>query len=324
MKAWIRCFFVMVAEVTVLSLGLSQAGAQTTGAPQDGDALLKAGKLVEACEAFEAVLTRDPGNVAAQDGEVAASERLAVNERAAGHRDDALKALLQAQEYVPDDKKLLYDLGILEDEMRLFVDADRTLTHLESLGALGSLEPETLYAMARVKLDVGQLGAAEEKMVAYLKLRPQDASAHYGLGRVYRQGLQFDKACAEFERSIELQPRQTEGYYELGDAELAQGKYAEAMVNLTRTLERNSKHGGALTDEGIVYFKQKQYEKAITTLQQAIAAAPEYQPSHYYLGLTLARLGRAEDSKRELDIATQMAERDHKLAAGLRLQGQTP
>ena len=309
--------------VVVVLLCLIEAGAQGIAAPQDGDALFKAGKSVEACEAYEAVLARDPANLAAQEGEVAASERLAIQERAAGRRDDALKALLQAQEYVPDNKRLLYDLGVLEDEMRLFVDADRTLTHLESLGSLDSLGPEVLYAIGRVKLDVGQLGTAEEKMVAYLKLRPEDASAHYGLGRVYRQGLQFDKACAEFERSIELQPRQTEGYYELGDAELEEGRFTEAMANFRKTLQRNPKHGGALTDEGVVYFKQKQYDKALTALQQAVAAAPEYQQSHYYMGLTLARLGRADESKRELDLATQMAERDHKLAAGLRLQGQT-
>jgi tetratricopeptide (TPR) repeat protein len=157
------------------------------------DELRAAGKFTDACEAYEAELTRDPGNAAAQQGEVAASEKLALQERTAGRSDDALKALLQAQRYVPDNHKLLYDLGVLEDEMRLFVDADRTLAHLESLGALDSLGPEAVYAVARVKLDLGQLGPAEEKMVAYLKLRPEDASAHYGLGRVYRQGCSLTK-----------------------------------------------------------------------------------------------------------------------------------
>jgi tetratricopeptide (TPR) repeat protein len=127
----------------------------------------------------------------------------------------------------------------------------------------------------------------------------------------------------EFQRSIELQPKQTEGYYELGDTELAAGNYAEAMVAFGKTLERNPKHAGALTDEGVVCFKQKQYEKALTALQKAIDAAPEYQQSHYYRGLTLARLGRMEESKRELETASKMAERDSKMAAGLRLQGKT-
>jgi len=313
MRSW-------VCAVVVAGLTWMQAGAQDHVETRDGDALLKAGKTLEACEAFEAVLAKDPGNAQAQVGEVAASEKLALEARAAGRMDDALKDLMQAQEYVPDSRTLLYELGIQEDEMRLFVDADRTLAHLESLGPMG---PEELYAAARAKLDLGQLGPAEEKLVAYLKMRPEDASAHYGLGRVYRQGLQFDKARVEFQRSIELQPKQTEGYYELGDAELSAGNYAEAMLALGKTLERNPKHGGALTDEGIVYFKQKQYEKALTTLQKAIDAAPDYSQSHYYMGLTLARLGRQEESKRELDKASKLAERDSKLAAGLRLQGKT-
>lgn len=317
MKASLGCWLV----ATIFGVMCGRLVAQAAAAVPDGEALLKAGKFLEACEAYEAVLARDPTNTAAEEGEVDASERLALQERSAGRRDDALKALLQARQYVPGNRRLLYDLGVLEDEMRLFVDADRTLTQLKRLGPLG---PDELYAAARVKLDVGQLDAAEEKMLAYLKVRPRDASAHYGLGRVYRQGLQFEKARAEFQRSIELQPRQTEGYYELGDAELAAGDMSAAMENFAKTLQRDPHHAGALTDEGIVYFKSKQYEKAEAVLRESIRAAADYQPSHYYLGLTLGRMGQQEESKRELETAAKMAERDSKLGAGLRLQVPEP
>ena len=55
---------------------------------------------------------------------------------------------------------------------------------------------------------------------------------------------------------------------------------------------------------------------------KATQAAPDYQPSHYYLGLTLARLNKADDSKRELQIAAALADKDNKQSAsGLRLMG---
>jgi len=280
--------------------------AQQPPAPTSGDSLLQTERYREACEAFEAVLDADANNQQARKGEVEASEHLALEDRAAGRMDDALRALLQAQHYVPDSPKLLYDLGILEDEMRLYHDADTTLARLEKIGPE---TPELLYAIARVKLDLGQLGPAEEKMRRYLELKPDDASAHFGLGRIYRVGLQFDKARAEFERCIALQPKQTEGYYELGDAELQLDNYASALANFAKTLERNPRHGGALTG----------------TLQKATAATPDYQPSHYYLGLTLARLGRKVESSHELAIATELADRDNKQAANrLRLNEQAP
>jgi tetratricopeptide (TPR) repeat protein len=293
-----------------------------TATPADGTALLMAGKLSDACKAFEEVLSRDAANEEARNGEVAASEKLALEARAHGQMDDALRSLLQAKEYVPDSPKLLYDLGILEDEMKLYIDADKTLAQLEKLTPS---EPMALYAVARVKLDLGQLAVAEDKMQQYLKLKPDDASAHYGLGRIYRQGLQFEQAQAEFQRCIELQPTQTEGYYQLGDTQLQTEDYADAIANFAKTLERNPQHGGALAGTGIAYFKRKQYDKALASLQKATAAAPDYQPAHYYLGLTLARLGRQTESAEELKLASDLANQENKQGAGhLRLNEQAP
>jgi tetratricopeptide (TPR) repeat protein len=312
-------------SATLLLLTLTaapQAGVDPPSQPTIAQArsLQETGKLSEARDAYEAILAASPADAGALDGEVQTSERLALNARAAGDWNDALADLVRAQKFAPESPRLLSDLGILEEEMQLYHDADETLGHLERLRPG---DPTTLYAVARVKLDLGQLAMAEEKMKAYLALKPDDASAHYGLGRIYRQGLQFDKARAEFERSIALQPAQTEAYYELGDAELAQGDYLQGLANFDKTLAADPKHGGALTGSGIAYFKQKEYEKAADFLAKATTAAPEYQPGHYYLGLTLARLGKKDESDRELAVAARLAEEDNKHASN-RLRLNTP
>jgi tetratricopeptide (TPR) repeat protein len=291
--------------LVITTVGLS--AAQTSQIPQPGNpgtALLQSGKVSEARDAFESVLEADPANKEAQDGEVATSERLALQARTEGRMNDALTYLVRAQQFVPKNAHLLFDLGIQEDDMHLYQDADRTLAAAEQLNPG---DPNVIYAVARVKMDLGQLSAAQEKMQAYLRLRPNDASAHFGLARVYQLGTQFDKARVEFQRSIELQPVQTEAYYQLGDIALGQGDFVEAISEFSKTLARDPKHGGALTGTGQAYFKQKQYVQAEDFLQRAVVAAPDYQTSHYYLGLTLARLGRKEDSERELSLATQLA-----------------
>ena len=288
------------------------SAAQQPVAQTDGAGLLAAGKAAEARNAFETTLSADPNNAEAQAGEVAACEHLALEARAAGHMNDALQALLRARQFVPHNARLLFDLGIVEDQMRLFKDADQSLTAAQELSPS---DPNILYGLARVKMDLGQLGPAEEKMQAYLKLRPNDASAHYGLGRIYQIGLQFDKAQAEFALSVELQPVQTESYFELGDLALKQGNFDEAIKQFSKTLERDPKHGGALEGTGEAYFKQKHYDQAKNFLERAITAAPDYAPCHYYLGLTLARLGRKEDSERELATASKLADAENKSSA---------
>jgi tetratricopeptide (TPR) repeat protein len=307
-----------ILALLVLATGSPAAQSQQPeSAPSAGAELLQSGKTAEARDAFETVLATDPANKSAQDGEVAASEQLALAARSAGKMDDALRDLLRAQGYAPKNPRLLYDLGIQEDDMQLFGDADRTLALAEQLNPG---DPLVVYAVGRVKMDLGQLSPAEEKLRAYLKLRPADASAHYGLGRVLQLGLQLDQARAEFHRSIDLQPLQTEAYYQLGDMALQQGDFTEAIGEFSKTLARDPKHGGALTGTGQAYFKQKEYAHATEFLEQAVAAAPEYETGHYYLGLALARLGRKEDSERELALATKLADSASKKArSGLHL-----
>lgn len=289
-------------------LPLSVCGqVQQAGTMEQGVALLQQGKPEEARPIFESIVRGDPSNAEAQAGEVEASESLALEKRANGREVDALSDLLRAQKLVPANARLEYDLGILEDEMHLYPEAEKALRAAQDL----HLEnPRLLYAMARVELDAGHLSPAAEKMQEYLKAQPNDASAHYGLGRIYEIGLQFDKARAEFEESIQLQPEQTEAYFQLGDMELKQNQYAAALGEFEKTLARDPKHGGALADAGETCFKQKHYDQALDYLQKAIVASPDYQPGHYYLGLTLARLGRKEDSEKELATAAKLADED--------------
>jgi len=283
----------------------------------EGKRLQSEGKAELARDTFEQTLLRDPTDPGAREGMSLTSERLALDQRAAGHMDDALASLLRAQRVEPDDKRILLDLGILEDEMSLYLDAASTLEHLQSLPPV---DPNALYALARVNMSLGKLTEAEQEMQSYLAVHPQDASAHYGLGSIYLQGLQFDKAERELQQSIAIQPKQSEAYYQLGEAYLDQDRYVESIAEFEKVLERDPQHGGALAGVGIAYFKLKQYDKAKGWLLKSTLAAPDYQVGHYYLGLTLSRIGDAAGSQRELEIATALAAKDAKqLASRLRL-----
>ena len=102
---------------------------------------------------------------------------------------------------------------------------------------------------------------------------------------------------------IALQPVQTESYYQLGQIALDEHRDADADGLFQRTLARSATHGGALTGEGELAYRRKDYAQAKVYLKRAVEAAPEYQPAHYYLGLTLNRLGDAAESARELKVA---------------------
>jgi tetratricopeptide (TPR) repeat protein len=308
-------FFVLALAFTL------RLAAQAAPSAVEGFALLDAGKPVPAREIFEAILGNNPSDGEAQQGEVKASETLALQERSAGHMVEALQALMRARDFVPRSVRLLSDLGVLEEEMKLYPDAEKALALAQQIDPSS---PDNYYAMARVKMDEGQLDAAEQNMHTYLQSRPDDASAHYGLGRIYELGMQFDKAKLEFQRSLELRPVQTESWYELGDMALKQNNYADALTDFQKVLARDARHGGALAGSGQALFREKRYDEALGCLRRAVAAAPDYQPGHYYLGLTLNRLGQKEEADRELLTAQKLADEENR-NAGRRYQlTQTP
>jgi tetratricopeptide (TPR) repeat protein len=262
---------------------------------------------------YEALLAANPSDTAAQSGEVSVCEQLALKARAGGDDTLALRTLLGALHLLPNNPRLLYDAGVLEDSMKLYWDADNAVARLQALPAGNT--PDVLYLAARIKMDLGQLAPAAQNMSAYLQAKPDDATAHYGLGRMLQLEEHFDQARIEFQKSLALQPEQTESQFELGEIALAQNRNQDAIDQYAKTLAGNPKHGGALAGTGIALFRLKHYDQAELWLRKATAAAPEYQPAHYYLGLTLARLGRQAEAKLELAQAASMAQTQNAQAA---------
>lgn len=261
-------------------------------------------RLQEAEKCFEVVLRSNPRDDSARKGERDAAVALALQLRRAGDGAAALLALEQAQTFLFDDPVLLTDLGIQADAMHQYDLAAKTLGIVLKQKAD---EPTALYALARTESDRDHPREAERLFRAYLAIRADDASAHYGLGRVFQRQQRTEDAAGEFRRSLELQPVQTESYYQLGQMALDAHRDEEARAMFQKTLSRLPMHGGAQTGLGVLDFRARQFESARGVLSQAITSAPDYEPAHYYLGLTLARLGDKAASKRELGIAAQLA-----------------
>jgi tetratricopeptide (TPR) repeat protein len=284
---------------------------QQLGEVQLGQALNE-----DAMGSFEAVLKSEPESSSAQAGESRAAIAAALADRAAGNPDRALACLLRAKGYVPKSPELLIAFGIQADSMQIYREADEALS--EAL----RLEPQNekvLYALAHVELDEQKTDRAEDHLRTYLKIRPEDATAHYGLGHLLHMMSKDEEAKAELDRSIALQPRQTESYYELGQIALDSHNDAAAKEDYTRVLASAPNHGGALAGMGVLAYRAKDYAAAEKYLRQAVLYAPDYITAHRYYGMTLGRLGQAEQSRQELDLAQRLTEEQNKLRHGYTL-----
>ena len=283
---------------------------------QLGEVQLKQSLNDDAMHSFETVLKAQPDSPPAQAGELRAAIAAALAERAAGNSDRALACLVRARGYVPKSPELLIAFAIQADSMQIYKDAGEALS--EAL----RLEPhnaKALYALAHVELDEQKTDQAEGHLRAYLKISPDDATAHYGLGHLLHMMAKDEDATVELKRSIALQPHQTESYYELGQIALDAQNDAAAKDAYTRVLASAPNHGGALAGMGVLAFRAKDYAAAQKYLQQAVLYAPDYITAHRYYGMTLARLGQAEQSQQEMALAQRLTEQQSKLRHGYTL-----
>jgi Tfp pilus assembly protein PilF len=213
----------------------------------------------------------------------------------------------------------------------------------EAVGALEkalAVDPQHWKAhnnMALASIDIGEFELAEAHYRESLAIEPQPA-IYNDLGFVLeRQGLPFE-AVDMYRKSLELDPESATTHYNLAASLARSGEFAEAEPHFRAVIEKNPSTQ-AYTGLGIVLWEQGRADEAIASLQSAIKADPKNaaaydqlgtiqvqqgkleeaastyrslvrsQPSaaaHQELAQVLQRLGRTDEARKELEMATAL------------------
>ena len=162
--------------------------------------------------------------------------------------------------------------------------------------ALDKETPETVPLQAMLEEAValhqqGNLGAAEEKYQAILKINPQEADALHLLGAVHAQRGNIDQAVSLYHQSIEANPMLFSAYNNLGIALHSSNRAEEAMESFRRAIEIKP-NVDAYYNLGNCLYGLQQYEKAVTSYQQALAIDPNHAYAQRNMKASLKQLGR--------------------------------
>ena len=261
----------------------------------------------EAANEFQRVLTLEPGREDAIASLTHGLRKQAAAALKTREPEKALALLLRARRASPKDADAAYEFGIVALRMSLFPDA---IQAFKDVLQERKNDVNAVYAEGRAQMGLGKFQEAGDLFKRYVELRPEDASGHYALGLILRALEEGPEARVQLERSIHLEPLQTESYVQLGELDLAEGNLEAAAGRFGRALERNPKHPGALLGMGEVHYRKKLYEAACDFLERSVSLDSNSRDAHYYLGLAYARLGKTEESRRELALAGQLEQQD--------------
>ncbi len=196
-----------------------------------------------------------------------------------GEHARALEQAEQVLGHYPEDAGALLIAGIAHVRMG---HPEAALAPLQSFVALRKVGPmaradqaleAAYYFLGESYLEVGRPAEAIPVLEAALQISPVDADALYQLGLAYNANGQSELAVQSYQDAVRLVPDFAEVY--------------RAMVDSYSALDLPDYVAYA---RGMLAFAQEDYRAALSHLEQATDALPDFAPAFLGLGLTYERM----------------------------------
>ena len=165
-----------------------------------------------------------------------------------------------------------------------------------------------------------------------LRVDPDDADAHFGLGDAnlhfkdrgsaleeYKKLKELDSELADklfdliykeeeelegedsdkiesYKKAIRIDPDDVKAHNNLGLAYDKSGKYKEAIESYKQAIKIDPDYATAHNNLGVVYGELGKYYDAIEAYKQAIKIKPDYANAHFNLGIAYGGLGRHQEA----------------------------
>ncbi|MBY0508219.1 MAG: tetratricopeptide repeat protein [Bryobacteraceae bacterium] len=170
---------------------------------------------------------------------------------------------------------------------------------------------------AEVWLTVGQAFMAEERWDDALEalrkardLQPELPSLRLHLGAVRWRQRQRPEALEEWRAEWKAHPNSAEAQFTLGTAlAMTGGDKLEAERLLRASLVTKPRLAKANFQLAKLVW-EKRSKEAVTCLERAVAADPDYREAHYLLGRIYQELGRPADAAREFATVQRLSAKE--------------
>jgi LmbE family N-acetylglucosaminyl deacetylase/cytochrome c-type biogenesis protein CcmH/NrfG len=231
---------------------------------QEGERLLKEGKLIEAEEQFRGALIQKPDFVSAQKG----------------------IGKIRIQQNRIDDAIIIYEKIVADNDCDLDArltlaelyswqrDYDRSIVCYRDAVSLDTLNIAASRGLARVLRWATRYGESEAIYTRVLAIEPDDTEALAGLAQTYAQQQRLDKALGVIERALTIAPNNPEILRMKADVLAWSNRYKEAE-SLYQSLLKITPHRAEIYHGlGDLYWWQGKFSTSIEAFHNAHALEP--------------------------------------------------
>jgi tetratricopeptide (TPR) repeat protein len=209
--------------------------------------------------------------------------------------DSAADVLKVLRKLKPDDPAILYTAHRVYSEQ-----AD------EAALSVAMLAPKSAWMHELIAEEMVVQGKNDAAILHYreaLKIDDHLPGAHFELGEVLSSASSAankDQAAKEYEAALKQNPFDEKSECRLGKIALGRSDLKEAYARYTRALQLQSDDPDANLGLGTVLVSMNEPQQALPLLETATKLDPSDAVAHYHLGTLYRKMGRIEDSRREL------------------------
>jgi len=204
----------------------------------------------------------------------------------------------------PDDLKIVASDYVFLDD---FVDADKWFT---AVVAESPNDANAHYLLGRTRFNENDYRGAISSFERAIELHPRYVEAENNIGLAWRELNETDKARAAFETAIEWQgtsPVDAQPFLNLGKLYGDQHQFEKAISYLNRAAELAPTNPTVREELSHVYASQNELSKAQSELEKAISLAPGVSSLHYQLGQIYRKQGLTEKAKQEFEMTAKLS-----------------
>jgi tetratricopeptide (TPR) repeat protein len=225
--------------------------------------------------------------------------------------------------------------------------------------AADSRQPEALYRLGLIALQVGRPDIAVERITSAIRLNNSNPEYHNNLGVAFANLGRMDQAIAAFQHGASLgpdrldihlnlaaalqrqgnlsqaiacyqqillrKPDMADVHHELANALVELGNLDEAISSYTSALRTKSNDPRLLMQLGMALKAQGKLDEAIASYRRALQLRPDYAEALTNLGQALTAQGQLDEAiaccQRAVELNPNVAEAHHNLGCALVEQG---
>ena len=227
-----------------------------------------------------------------------------------GELEEASVVVAQLRKVAPDNPEVLYAA------YRTYADLSGESMLALSLAAPDSAQMHQMLAHEETKQ--GNNNGAVEQFRKAIAIDPHLPGIHFELAELLRTSQDAavkKEAEQEYRAALVENPQDEKAIFRLAEIDAQKGNTQKSYEEYTKAVELQPADANAKLGLAKTLIEMKQTDKALKLLEETVQLEPTDATAHYRLGTLYRTLGRAEDSKRELELYKKYKDMKEKLSA---------